>query len=213
MSLSYNIRKRRKELNLTLAEVAKIVGVTEATVQRWESGNIKNLRQERISALADALQTTPAFLMGWDDASSAQTYDGETIPHSVRIPVLGRIPAGVPLEAIEEVIDWEEISPDMVRGGKQYFALQIKGDSMEPEYLDGDVIIVLKQEDAETGEDVVVMVNGYDATFKRISKVEDGIILRPINPKYNPLPFSAADIQNFPVKVLGVCVELRRKKR
>lgn len=208
MELGGRIRSFREKSGYTQEDLARKLGTTKQTIYKYENGIVTNIPLTRIEQLALALNVSVDSLMGWTSGTTHSLEKG-----SLRIPVLGRIPAGVPLEAIEEVIDWEEISPDMARGGKQYFALQIKGDSMEPEYLDGDVIIVLKQEDAETGEDVVVMVNGYDATFKRISKVEDGIILRPINPKYEPMPFSAADIQNFPVKVLGVCVELRRKKR
>ena len=127
--------------------------------------------------------------------------------------VYGTIPAGIPMECIEDIIDTEEISADMLKGGKQYFGLKIKGDSMEPEYLDGDVIILQKQDDCENGDDCVVMVNGNDGTFKRVFKNENGIILQPLNNKYQPMIYSNKQIENLPVKILGVFEELRRKKR
>lgn len=127
--------------------------------------------------------------------------------------VYGSIPAGVPMECIEDIIDTEEISVDMLRGGKQYFGLRVKGNSMEPEYLDGDTLILEKSNDCESGSDCVVMVNGYDGTFKRVYKNENGIILQPLNPEYEPLVFNNEQIENLPVRVIGVVEEIRRKKR
>lgn len=136
-----------------------------------------------------------------------------TSPSSAVVFVYGTIPAGIPMECIEDIIDTEEISPDMLKGGKEYFGLKIKGNSMEPDYLDGDVIIFQKQDDCENGDDCVVMVNGNDGTFKRVFKNENGIILQPLNNKYQPMIFTNEQIENLPVKILGVFEELRRKKR
>ena len=116
------------------------------------------------------------------------------------------------MECIEDIIDTEEISADMLKGGKQYFGLKIKGNSMEPEYLDGDTIILEKTEDCESGDDAVVMVNGDDGTFKRVFKNDNGIILQPLNPAYAPLVFTNEDIEKLPVRIWGVVVEIRRKK-
>ena len=131
---------------------------------------------------------------------------------SIRIPVLGSIPAGIPMEMIEDIVDWEDISEEMLKGGKQYFALKIKGDSMFPEYLNNDVIIVLKQDNCENGQDCVVAVNGDDATFKRVFKYDNGITLQPLNNNYMPMFYSNDDIQNKPVKILGVVKQIRRNK-
>lgn len=133
--------------------------------------------------------------------------------NSAVVFVYGTIPAGIPMECIEDILDTEEISADMLKGGKQYFGLKIKGDSMEPDYLDGDVIIFQKQDDCENGDDCVVMVNGNDGTFKRVFKNENGIILQPLNNKYQPMIYSNEQIETLPVKILGVFEELRRKKR
>ena len=115
------------------------------------------------------------------------------------------------MEMIEDIVDWEDISEEMLKGGKQYFALKIKGDSMFPEYLNGDVIIVLKQDDCENGQDCVVAVNGDDATFKRVFKYDNGITLHPLNNKFMPMFYSNEDIQSKPVKILGVVKQIRRK--
>ncbi len=129
-----------------------------------------------------------------------------------RIPVLGSIPAGIPIELIEDILDYEEISEEMLKGGKEYFALKVKGSSMWPKYLDGDTIIVLKQDDCESGQDAIVMVNGNDGTFKRVIKKDNGITLEPINQQeYNSVSYSNEDIEKLPIKILGVVKEIRRK--
>ena len=134
-------------------------------------------------------------------------------PNSAIVFVYGTIPAGIPMECIEDIIDTEEISADMLKGNKQYFGLKIKGDSMEPDYLDSDIIIFEKVDDCENGDDCVVMVNGNEGTFKRVRKNKNGITLQPLNPKYEPKTYSNEEIENLPVKIIGVYEELRRKKK
>ena len=128
------------------------------------------------------------------------------------ISIYGTIPAGIPMEMIEDVIDTEEIPDEMLKGDKEYFGLKIKGNSMFPEYLDGDTIILEKCDDCESGQDCVVMVNGNDGTFKRVFKNESGIILQPINSQYSPMIYTNEQIERLPVKIIGKVVELRRKK-
>lgn len=132
---------------------------------------------------------------------------------SALVFVYGTIPAGIPMECIEDIIDTEEISADMLKGNKQYFGLRVKGNSMEPEYLDGDTLILEKVDDCESGEDCVVMVNGDDGTFKRVFKNENGIILQPLNPTFSPMVYTNEQIEKLPVRILGVVVEFRRKKK
>lgn len=143
--------------------------------------------------------------------------DDDTPENSVksrfRVPVLGSVPAGVPIEAVEDIIDWEEISPDMLAGGREYFALRVKGDSMYPDYMQGDVVIVRKATTCETGDVCVVYVNGYEATLKqvRLDELYQSMTLVPRNPDYQPRTFSAEEIASLPVSIAGVVVELRRK--
>ncbi|MBQ9658932.1 MAG: XRE family transcriptional regulator [Clostridia bacterium] len=135
--------------------------------------------------------------------------------------VYGTIPAGIPIECIEDIIDTEEISADMLRGNKQYFGLKIKGNSMYPDYHDGDTIILEKVEDCESGQDCVVMVNGYEGTFKKVVKDEQNqtIRLQPINtslgidgkPLFEAITYTKEQINRLPVRIMGKVVELRRK--
>lgn len=148
--------------------------------------------------------------------SMLYTIDKSKIIHTKNtysIPIYGTIPAGIPMEMIEDIIDYEELSPNMFTGDKEYFGLKIKGDSMSPDYLDGDVIILQKADDCENGEDCVVSINGTEATFKRVRKNKTGISLYPLNNKYSPRDYTNEEIESLPVKILGVFEELRRKKK
>lgn len=200
-----NINERRKQLNLTLKEIADFVGVSEATVSRWESGNIANMRRDRISALAQILRVSPIDIMG----ISSDSNDLSAVK-AVQIPVLGYVRAGIPIEAVEEIIDYEEISQEQARTG-EFFGLQIKGDSMEPRITEGDVVIVRKQETVDNGDIAVVLINGDDATVKKFYKSDAGIKLVSTNPKYDPFFFTPDEVNSLPVSIVGKVVELRAK--
>ena len=141
--------------------------------------------------------------------------------NSAVVFVYGKIPAGIPMECIEDIIGTEEISADMLKGGKQYFGLKVNGHSMESTYLDGDIIILEKVENCESGDDCVVMVNGNEGTFKKVIKDEHSktIRLQPINttlgedgkPLFEPIIYTEEEIEKLPVKIIGKVVELRRK--
>lgn len=205
MTTNELLKNRRKELNLTMKQVADFVGVSEATVSRWESGNIANMGRDKIALLSQILKITPGAIAGYD------SYQREFNRKSgVKIPVLGLVRAGIPMDAVEYIIDYEEISEDMARQG-EFFALQIKGDSMEPKISDGDVVIVRKQPDIESGETAIVLVNGDEATIKKVQKFTGGINLIPSNPAYDVMTFTNEQIEKLPVRILGKVVELRAK--
>ena len=130
-----------------------------------------------------------------------------------RIPVLGRVPAGVPVEAVTDVIEHIDLSPPMATDGHDYFALMVTGDSMVPEYRDGDIVIVRVQPTAETGDDVVAYIGGSDATLKRFTRTADGIQLRPLNTAYAVRSFTKEQVLSLPVTLAGIVVEQRRIRR
>lgn len=203
MERNLKLKRRRLELGLTMLDVAKLVGVSEATISRWESGDIANMRRDKIVKLAMALKVQPGFIMD-DDIISDNKSSG------VKIPVLGTVRAGIPIDAIEEILDYEEISQDMAAQG-DYFALKIKGDSMEPRITQDDVVIVRKQSDVDTGDIAIVLVNGDEATVKKIRKQQDGISLIPTNAKYDIMFYTNSEIESKPVNIIGKVVELRAK--
>lgn len=200
MEISEKIKLLRAQKGLTLEQVGDYVGVSKATVLKWENGAIQNMRRDKIIKLAHVLGVTPEYLLGWETER----------PATVRIPVYGRVAAGIPTEAITDIEDYEEIDAAMAANG-EYIALKIHGHSMEPRFTEGDVVIVRKQPDIEDGQIAVVLINGDDATVKRIHKTRDGLVLLPTNPAYDPIYFNNKQIRELPVKILGKVVELRAK--
>ncbi len=160
-----------------------------------------------LSNIASILGVTVDYLVGRDPNASSP------IPQStggVWIPVLGEIAAGVPIEAVTDIVDYEEITKEMAASG-EYFGLKVKGDSMDPQILDSDVVIIKKESSADSGDVVAVLVNGDSATVKRIKIRPEGIMLIPANPKYEAMFYSCDDVVKLPVMILGKVVELRRK--
>lgn len=202
MTMAERIKERRLQMAYTQEELAQKLGLQKSAIAKYENGRVENIKRSVIADMANILECSPSYLMGWDEP-----------PHSrkgVTINVLGRVAAGIPLEAIEDIIDTEEISEEMAKTG-EFFGLQIDGDSMEPRMQKGDVVIVRKQDDAESGDIVIAMINGDDATCKRLRKYRDGIELISNNPSYEPMFFSNEEIMSKPVKIIGKVVELRGK--
>lgn len=152
-----------------------------------------------------SIKIAPGILMGLDGTS----VDQSSLSEGIKIKIYGRV-AGIPLEAIEDVIDEEEIPEELARTG-EFFGLRISGDSMEPDIHNGDTVIVKRQDDAESDEIVIALVNGNDGVCKRLKKYADSIALISLNPNYEPMYFNQEEIEEKPVKIIGKVVELRRK--
>lgn len=196
------IKSAREDLKLTKRELAKRIGVHESSINKYEKGLV-DIPLSKISELARVLKVTEAYLMGWEEKS-------EQPPQGLQIPVLGTVAAGIPISAVEDILDYEEIDSSWKSQG-EFFALRIKGDSMQPKIDDGDVVIVRQQSDANSGDTVIALVNGDDATCKKLQKTENGIMLVSTNPNYLPMFFTNEEIVTKPVVILGKVVELRSK--
>lgn len=183
-------------------DMCDALGVKYTTFTDWVKGNAYP-RIDKIELMANYFGISKADLVE-DRSKMANTKKGITIN------VLGRVAAGIPIEAIEDIIDTEEISEEMARTG-EFYGLQIHGDSMAPKMEEGDIVIVRKQEDAESGDVVIARINGDDATCKRLAKYEHGIALISLNSKYEPMYFSNEEILSKPVEIIGKVVELRAK--
>ena len=194
-----NLNAIMRRRGVSQADISKAFGFPKTTVSSWCTGD-KMPRMDKIEILADFFGVLKSDLI-----------ESKGRPKGVKIPVLGRVQAGMPVEAVEEILDYEEITQELAATG-DFFALQIRGDSMEPKFSEGDVVIVRKQEDADTNDIIVALVNGDEATVKQLKKFEDGsIALVSTNPAYKPFYFSRDEIATLPVVVLGRVVELRAK--
>ena len=194
---SEQLKMLRNKKRLSQAKLADELGVSASTVAMWESGEREPKNYETLELIADYFNVNMEVLL-----------TGKLSP--TKIPVLGRVIAGIPIEAVEEIIDYEEIPQSMAKNG-EYFALQIKGDSMEPKFSAGDVVIVRKQVDVDNGDIAIVLVNGNEATVKKIRKFDGGINLIPTNSNYDVITYTNAQIEQLPVRIIGKVVELRAK--
>lgn len=193
----------------TQKELATFIGVSPATINEWLKGR-KSPRMNKVDKLCDFFACNRSDLMEKFDATNA-TSSLEASVSSVRIPVLGHVAAGVPIAAIQDIIDYEEISEAMARGG-EFFGLIIEGTSMQPTINNGDIVIVRQQREVENGEIAVVLVNGNDATVKEIQLSEAGLTLIGHNPAVFPPKFyTKEEVIALPVTIIGKVVEMRRK--
>lgn len=191
-----DIKSRRKELNLTLEQVGDLVGVGKSTVRKWETGDIENMKRDKIVKLAKALRVSPSYIMGIEDEKPQL----ETIPVK-KIPVVSKISAGMPIYTEENLIDYIYFATKNLNSNKEEFGLQVSGDSMDKLFQDGDVVVVEKDSTVENDQLGVVLVNGYNGTVKRIRYNNDQIILIPEsnNPSHYPQVYGKDD----EVKIVG----------
>ncbi|HDP2320727.1 TPA: helix-turn-helix domain-containing protein [Staphylococcus aureus] len=191
-----DIKSRRKELNLTLEQVGDLVGVGKSTVRKWETGDIENMKRDKIVKLAKALRVSPSYIMGIEDEKPQL----DTLPVK-KIPVVSKISAGMPIYAEENLIDYIYFATKNLSSNKEEFGLQVSGDSMDKLFQEGDVVVVEKDSTVENGQLGVVLVNGYNGTVKRIRYNNDQIILIPEsnNPSHYPQVYGKDD----EIKIVG----------
>lgn len=186
------------------SDICKDLGFAYTTFTSWETG-VNYPRIDKIEMMADYFHIEKSDLI--EDKSA----EGDSTRKGIRIPILGKVVAGIPVEAITDIEGWEEIPQSMAKTG-EYFALKIAGKSMEPRMMDGDVVIVRRQPDVDSGDIAVVLVNGNDATVKQISKSDAGLTLIGWNPSvYTPKTYNKKECQELPVTILGKVIEIRGK--
>lgn len=194
------LKSLRKNNGKTQLELSKLLNVQKSTVSMYER-NKRTPSPDVLKKYAQIFDVSLDYLLGSDTPVKGKDY--------ITINVYGSIPAGIPIEAIEDISDTEDISLKEYDKNKTYLGLKVDGDSMFPKYLDGDTVIIEKTPDCESGTDAAVYVNGYEATLKTVIKNPNGTItLNPINPNYAPRTYGPGD---DPVRILGVVKEIRRK--
>lgn len=202
-NLSYYMEKNGK----TQVDLINDLGINKSAISTWVNAT-RLPRMDKVQLLADYFHINKSDLL--EEKRQSLSSANASHPKGVRIPVLGRVAAGIPINAVEEILDWEEIPEDMARQG-EFFGLSIRGDSMSPRIMNGDVVIVRRQDDADTGDIVIAIVNGDDGCCKKLKKHPDGITLISLNPAYSPMVFTKTEIDDVPVRIIGKVVELRGK--
>lgn len=199
---SEKLKQLRKKNKITQEQLAKMLGLERSSIAKYESKSIIP-SIETLTRITKIFNVSMDYLMGneipVDDSKKG-----------IRIPVYGRVAGGIPISAIEDIIDYEEITENEARKG-EYFALQIKGHSMEPRIYDKDVVIVRRQSDVDNGDIAIVLIDGEEATCKKIKKTPEGVILIPLNTAYELKFYSNKEIEEKPILILGKVVECRSK--
>ena len=195
---SANLQRLMENMAIDRYKLSDDLDIKYSTLGNWI--------QEKAFPRIDALEDIATYFNV--EVIDLLTDSEDRQPKAVRINVYGAIPAGVPLEAIEFIDGFEEIPREWTLGNKEYIALRVQGDSMFPEYLEGDVVIVLLCSDFDNGDDCVVFIDGYDATLKRCYRTDKGIQLKPLNQAYPPKTYGEGD---DPIEILGIVKEIRRK--
>ena len=202
--MAKNIRYYMDKNNVTRNDMCEALGVKYTTLTDWVKAK-SYPRIDKIELMANYFGVSKSDLVeAKEPVQKFKTYK------SVKIPVLGAVAAGEPIDAIENVEGWEDIPEDWTKHG-EYFALRIQGHSMSPDIRDGDVVIVRVQPVVENGEIAIVCVNGESATCKRLKRYEKELCLIPINSDYETLRFTPQEVQSLPVTILGRVIEIRRK--
>lgn len=212
------LKRLRKDKGFTQAELARLTGLKVSAISMYENGN-REPNFETLEIFADLFNVDMDVLLGRKKKSDTTNISSEEKGKKEvvrkgkgnRIPVLGRVAAGIPIEAVQDIEDYEDI-PASWGDPREYFALKIQGHSMEPRIWDGDTVIVQKLSDADSDSVAVVLVDGEEATVKQIKKSEDGMTLIGWNPAvYPPKFYTWAEVSRLPVQILGVVKEVRGK--
>lgn len=196
------LKKLRVNAGYSQQKLADKLNVSRSAIAMWESG-ASHPDNTYLLRLAKIFHTTTDFLL-------ENSFEKNPTPQAIQVPVLGYVRAGIPLAAVEEILDYEEVDSSMATKG-ELFALRVKGDSMEPRIHEGDVIICAETPDVDTGTIAVVLVNGDEATVKRVDKFKGGVKLVAFNPSYDPLIYTNDECEDLPVRIIGRVIELRAK--
>lgn len=206
-----NIKYVREKRGLSQSKLAEMIDVNQTTIARWEDEN-------RIPTIDKAIQVSNILNIPLDILVGKNLQFDNVEPvnidsNIIKIPVFGTIKAGIPIESQSDIIDYVEIPKIWTRGGKKFYGLKISGDSMFPKYNEDDIVIFEQNDDTTLyhGKDVAIMINGTESTFKKLLVNEQGIVLQPYNTGYDIMMFSKEDVEQFPIKVVGIAREKRTR--
>ena len=214
------LNKAMRIRNMKATELSEKTGISKSSLSEYINGKYE-AKQNGIYLLAKVLNVSEAWLMGCD-VPMEKEIDNELLkkigaipisqnPNVVKIPVLGTVKAGYDYLAQENIIERIDVESSLVGDGSEYFALKVKGDSMAPVFVEGDIVIIHRQNDCENNQIAIVIVNGEEGTIKKVRKTDSGIILQPLNPAYAPMVFSNNEIKSIPILIVGIVKQLKRE--
>lgn len=204
MTTGQRMRERRKTIGLSAEKVAEMLHLSPATIYRYENGDIEKVPGDFLGPIAKVLNTTPAYLMGWEDAETGSPMPSNIspMPNMVKKPRLGAIACGKPILAVEETDEFDLV-PDFVNCD---FTLVCKGDSMiNARIFDGDIVYIRSQPEVENGQIAAVRIDD-EATLKKVyyTPGSDRITLRACNPLYPDMVYEGETLDH--IQILGLAV-------
>lgn len=193
------------------AEFAKGIEMYPSVVSEWKKGKTKSYNKH-IPEIARFFHVSVDSLLGYH-TPEIETWDlpDEDETGIRTIPVLGCVAGGIPIEMVEDIQGYEQITTDLFPANGEYYGLKIIGDSMAPVIPDGSVVIFRRQDYVDDGKIAIVCVDGQTATCKKIYHKNGGIVLRPLNPDFEAIFYSKDDIVAEPVTVIGKVLEVRQR--
>lgn len=209
--LNKNVKHLRVDKGLSQQDLADKIGVDRSTISRIENNTTETTIDNAIK-IADTFNVSLLDLLNRDLSFD----NGDLVDinsNIIKIPVYGTIKAGIPIESQSDIIEYVDIPKSWTKGNKKFYGLKLSGDSMFPKYNDNDIVIFEQNDDANlyNGKDVAVMVNGTESTFKKILVNEQGIVLQPYNMAYDIMMFSKEQVEQLPIKVVGIAREKRTR--
>lgn len=208
MKIGDRIKQRRKFLGLSVDELAEKLGKNRATIYRYESSDIEKLPTTVLEPLADALKTTPAYLMGWEDDKPADTLTVLPAEKIHMIPVFGSVAAGFGAYASSDIIEYIPLYIENDCDVENTICITVKGQSMYPKIEEGDRIVVRRQDSVDNGRIAVVMI-GDEAVVKRVECEKNKLTLISINPEYPPRVIEGKDLED--VRIVGLVQEVMKR--
>ncbi|MCI8999796.1 MAG: helix-turn-helix domain-containing protein [Clostridia bacterium] len=208
-SFKNRLNKAMQIRNIKAVELVEKTNISKANISCYMSGKYE-AKADGVKLLADALNINPVWLMGYDVPMDTDEKIDELGNPVVTIPILGVVKAGYDYLAQENWIGNVDVDKKLA-DGNELFALKVKGDSMFPVLVEDDIVIIKKQDDFETGDIVVAIVNSDEATIKKGKKTSNGILLQPLNTSYDPLIFTYDEMKTIPVSIVGIVKQLKRE--
>ncbi len=206
MTPGERIKQLRKEHKMTQEQLGSIIGVQKAAIQKYEKGTVQNIKRASLIKLAEALDTTPEYILGWDAPKNLEHFDASSLKY---IPIIGRVAAGTSCLAEDNIIGYEPVQNSDISKSEQYAFLQVTGDSMYPVFMEGDLVLIRIQSSVDSGSYAVVTIDNEDGVIKRVVYGNDFIELQSVNPMYPPRRFENEEVTR--IRVFGVVKEIKRK--
>lgn len=200
MTVGERMKTRRKQIGMSAEQVAELLNISPSTVYRYENGDIEKMGIDKLTPIAKALQTTPAYLMGWDSSDTFLPSNIIPTPNTYKVQLIGTIACGQPILAVENMDELVDV-PEYIQAD---FALRCKGDSMiNARIFDGDIVYIHRQPGVENGQIAAVRI-GEEATLKKVYFNGQRLILRAANPLYDDLEYEGPALED--VEILGKAV-------